>query len=272
MAAICSFASGNFGESYAFLQQVIIGIFVHQDHALMIPQWQTGIVRRIETVNATTRSFFIELPERDSFDFKPGQFVTLDLPIHEQRNRRWRSYSIASAPDGTNIIELLIVKLEGGAGTTYLFDKVQEGSELTLRGPHGIFTLPQQLDDDVFLVCTGTGIAPFRSMIRYMHRHPVAHKNIHLIFGCRTQDDLLYAHELQQLTKSIEGFSYHPTLSREDWTGRKGYVHAIYEELCCGRQPAQFMLCGWKAMVDEAKHRILEMGYDKKAVHLELYG
>lgn len=238
----------------------------------MIPQWQTGIVRRIETVNSSTRSFFIELPEQESFDFKPGQFVTLDLPIHEQRNRRWRSYSIASAPDGTNVIELLIVLLEGGSGTNYLFNEIKEGSELTLRGPHGIFTLPEQIEDDFFLVCTGTGIAPFRSMIRHMHSHKTPHKNIHLIFGCRTANDLLYADELRELTTKVDGFHYHPTLSREDWTGRKGYVHAIYEELCFSSPRAQFMLCGWKAMVDEAKHRILELGYDKKAIHLELYG
>jgi len=238
----------------------------------MLPQWQTGIVRRIESVNPATRSFFIELPGETAFNFKPGQFVTLDLPIHEQRNRRWRSYSIASAPDGTNVIELLIVLLEGGAGTTYLFQEIKEGSELTLRGPHGIFTLPENIEEDLFLICTGTGIAPFRSMMKYISQHPVPHKDIHLIFGCRTMSDLLYADELNELTHQIPGFHYHPTLSREDWTGQKGYVHAIYEALCFERRPAQFMLCGWKAMVDEAKHRIMEMGYDKKAIHLELYG
>jgi len=38
------------------------------------------------------------------------------------------------------------------------------------------------------------------------------------------------------------------------------------------RQPALFLLCGWKVMIDEAKKRILEMGYDKKSIHQELYG
>ena len=238
----------------------------------MLPEWQTGIVRRIETVGAGTRSYFIELPSVSRFDFKPGQFVTLDLPIHEQRNRRWRSYSIASAPDGTNMIELIIVLVEGGAGTTYLFDKVFVGSELTLRGPHGVFVMPQDLSEELLLICTGTGIAPFRSMAAYLDSHPQSHAPIHLIFGCRTQSDLLYREELEVLAERIPNFYYHPTLSREDWQGRKGYVHAIYEELCSARQPAHFMLCGWKAMIDEAKHRILDMGYEKKRVHLELYG
>ena len=70
----------------------------------------------------------------------------------------------------------------------------------------------------------------------------------------------------------LEKFHYIPTLSREEWDGRTGYVHPIYEELCANKQPALFLLCGWKVMIDEAKQRILAMGYDKKSIHQELYG
>jgi CDP-4-dehydro-6-deoxyglucose reductase len=238
----------------------------------MLPEWQTGIIRRVEQVNKATRSYFIELPSQEKFDFTPGQFVTLDLPIHEQRNRRWRSYSIASAPDGTNMIELLIVLVEGGAGTEYLFNKTDVGSELTLRGPQGVFVLPKDISENVFLVCTGTGVAPFRAMMADMVRNPRPHGPIHLIFGCRNQSELMYREELESLTKQVPDFHYHPTLSREQWDGKMGYVHPIYESLCADKQPAQFMLCGWKAMIDEARHRIQDMGYDRKKVHLELYG
>ncbi len=48
----------------------------------MIPQWQVGIVQRIEQTTANTRRYWIALEEK-IFNFKPGQFVTLDLPIHE---------------------------------------------------------------------------------------------------------------------------------------------------------------------------------------------
>ena len=73
----------------------------------MVPPWQQGVVTRIEQATHNTRRYFIQLRETDSFPFKPGQFVTLDLPIHEQKNKRWRSYSIASMPDGSNVFELL---------------------------------------------------------------------------------------------------------------------------------------------------------------------
>ncbi len=240
----------------------------------MLPAWQTGIVKRIEQATHNTRRYWIEMPETQVFDFKPGQFVTLDLPIHEQRNKRWRSYSIASAPDGTNIIELVISYIEDGVGTNYIFSEIKEGSSFTLRGPQGVFTMPEHVEKDLFFICTGTGIAPFRSMLHYINRHSIPHGQIHLIFGTRTQKDLLYADEMRELEKMMPRFEFNPTLSREDWEGASGYVHAIYEELCCnyGYRPAHFMLCGWRAMIDEAKERILKMGYDKKDIHLELYG
>ncbi len=242
----------------------------------MLEPWRIGKVIRIENETGILRRFWIEVPELESFDFQPGQFVTLDLPIHEQRNKRWRSYSIASAPDGTNVFELIIVLLEGGLGTTYLFNEVTVGTELSLRGPQGKFTLPETLDEDLYLVCTGTGIAPFRSMISHLHTHPKPHQDIHLIFGCRKKEDGLYINELRELEKQVPGFHFHPCYSREDTVDEgsyKGYVHAVYESLTQnGKKPAKFFLCGWKVMIDEARDRIVAMGYDRKAIHLELYG
>jgi ferredoxin-NADP reductase len=241
----------------------------------MLEPWRTGTVIKIEDASESTRRFWIQIPELDSFNFKPGQFVTLDLPIHEKTNKRWRSYSIASAPDGRNIIELVIVLLEGGLGTTYLFNEIKEGSAITLRGPVGVFTLPETLDKDLYLICTGTGIAPFRSMVHWIHQQKIAHKNIHLIFGCRKLSDQLYGQELKALETLGNNFFYHPVFSREDEVpdgAHKGYVHAVYEQLLAAKNPSQFYLCGWKNMIDEAKQRIMAAGYDKKDIHLEIYG
>ena len=238
----------------------------------MVPQWQTGIVKRIEQATPNTRRYWVELPEAPVFDFKPGQFVTLDLPIHEQRNRRWRSYSIASMPDGGNVIELLIVNVKDGLASNYIFTEIKVGSTFTLRGPQGIFVLPQHFEKDIFMVCTGTGIAPFRSMLQYIQHHKIPFKKIYLLFGTRTQEDLLYADEMRGLERAMPGFKYLPTLSREKWDGHTGYVHPIYEEICADKPHAGFMLCGWRPMIDEAKDRIMKMGYDKKDIHSELYG
>lgn len=239
---------------------------------MALQPWQKGKVIRIEDYTPNTKRFWIEMPGASSFDFIPGQFVTLDLPIHEKPNKRWRSYSIASSPDGTNIIELLIVLAVGGAGTQYLFNEVSVGSELTFRGPQGVFVLPKEMENDIFFICTGTGIAPFRSMIQHIQSHSISFRNIYLIFGCRTKADLLYYNEFRDFENRLPGFTYIPTLSREKWEGHHGYVHPIYQELCAAKQPAHFYLCGWKNMIDDAKKNILAMGYDKKSIELELYG
>lgn len=255
----------------------------------MLLPWQTGKVIRIEDETQTTRRFWIEQTSGEPFAFKPGQFVTLDLPIHEKPNKRWRSYSVASWPDGSPVFELLIVYLEGGMGTNFLFNEVRLGSELVFRGPLGLFTLPDSIEKDLFLVCTGTGIAPFRSMLHHILGHNLAHQNIHLIFGCRRLGDCLYQKEMEDMQEQVPRFQYIPVFSREvpenrEHLIRTGYVHSIYEEICrknmisssadlpAALKPAQFYLCGWKNMIDEAKLRILALGYERKAIHLELYG
>jgi CDP-4-dehydro-6-deoxyglucose reductase len=138
-----------------------------------------------------------------------------------------------------------------------------------------VFTVPETLDKDLYLICTGTGVAPFRSMVHYIHQQKIAHKNIHLIFGCRKRSDNLYGQELKALETLENNFYYHPVFSREETTpegGYSGYVHAVYEKLMAAKNPSQFYLCGWKNMIDEAKERILAAGYDKKDIHLEIYG
>lgn len=238
--------------------------------------WRTGKVIRIKDETSSTKRFWIQVPELEVFDFKPGQFVTLDLPIHEKKNKRWRSYSIASHPDGTNIFELVIVLLEDGAGTPYLFNEVKEGSELLFRGAQGVFTLPEKIDTDLFLICTGTGIAPFRAMVNYIQLHNIPHKNIYLIFGCRVLSDTLYGEEMKDLQTQLANFYFLPTYSREtgnDETITKGYVHQVYEKIIASGKPeAKFFLCGWKNMVDDARNKLASLGYEKKDIHFELYG
>lgn len=239
---------------------------------MALQPWRKAIVQRIEQETSDTRRFWLQVPELERFDFIPGQFVTLDLPIHEKPNKRWRSYSIASWPDGSNVFELVIVLDQQGAGTPYLFDEVSVGDTISFRGAQGVFTLKEPLERTIFLICTGTGIAPFRSMIHHIRLQQQAHAGIHLVFGCRNRESLLYYDEFKQLEKDMPGFQYHPVLSRESWDGPTGYVHAVYESICEKRQPADFYLCGWKGMIDEAKQRILAMGYDKKHIHAEIYG
>lgn len=237
--------------------------------------WYTAKFLDIEQATPQTKRFWLEIPEMEKFEFKPGQFVMLDFPIHEKPAKRTRSFSIASRPDGSNVIELVIVYVDEGPASEYLWEQVDIGTEIPLRGPMGKFVLPDEVDRDVCFICTGTGIGPFRSMLWDMYYNHNPNQNFYLVFGTRHMSDLLYYEEMQDLASRMENFEYVATLSREtspEWKGGKGYVHGIYEELFADKRPAHFYLCGWKDMIHEARQNIEEMGYDRKSIHVEIYG
>ena len=245
----------------------------------MFGKWYDATFIKIEKITELTWKFWVEIPALERVDFVGGQFMTFDLPIHEKRNRRWRSYSIASSPSAkSNVLEFVIVKLKGGLGTTYLFDEVKVGTSLKLRGPLGKFVLPKTLDinTELCFVCTGTGIAPFRSMLLNIRDKGIKYPKMRLIFGTRYQEGILYRKEMEKLTEALNGFEYHITLSRETaatWQGHRGYVHRVYEELYPNKKDAIiFYLCGWDVMIEEARKRLEAMGYDRKQIRFESYG
>jgi len=243
----------------------------------MLQPWQDAVVTKIVQETPTTKRFFLALTSGNVFDFIPGQFVTFDLPIHEQKNKRWRSYSIASAPSDNNEFELVIVHLEGGAGSTYLFEEVTVGSTLLMRGPQGVFVLPKAITTDLYFICTGTGVAPFRSMLLDIHLNKITHQNMHLLFGCRKYTDNLYGGEFKALALAEPQFYYHPSFSRETEMqegAHLGYVHETYKKLLAAgaSKEAHFYICGWKNMVDEARNTLADLGIPKTQIHFELYG
>lgn len=245
-------------------------------------KWYDSKVVRIEDESPTTKRFWLEVEGETEIPFQAGQFVTMDLPIHEKRLKRWRSYSIANAPDGINVLEFCIVHLEGGGATQYFFEEVRIGTSIRFKGPDGTFVLREPLDKDLVLICTGTGVAPFRSMIQDIVQQKKAHRKIHLIFGTRCANSILYREEFENLQKTLPDFRYSVALSREpainaadfSFDVHAGYVHQVYlKDYQIARPDVDFYICGWSNMIDDAVANLLvEMGYDKSQVHYELYG
>lgn len=236
-------------------------------------KWYEGEVVGIEDMNTSTKKFWVKTEE--PIDFKAGQFVTMDLPISDKRLKRWRSYSIANIPNREKLLEFCIVKLDGGAATKYLFEDLSTGHIIKFKGPSGTFTLPEQLDHPMVMICTGTGVAPFRSMLLEIKQKGIKHPPIHLIFGTRTKEGILYREEFEQMALENKNFKYDIVLSREpDWEGYKGYLHQVYlEKYKDNCEGVHFYLCGWTNMIDEAiAHLINDLKVDKSKIHYELYG
>ena len=230
----------------------------------------TGRIVDIKKETFDTNQFIIELLGVKQFEFKPGQFVSFQLPIHENPKKALRHYSIASSPF-ENKLKFIINKVEGGLGTSFLFEKAKIGTEFPILGPVGKFILPEIIDRDLVMISTGTGIAPFRSMLNYIYEKKIQHKKIHLIFGSKKKDNLLYHDEFKAMAKKQESLEYHVALSRENFNGFQGYVHSIYRDLYRNRQNAHFYLCGFKQMIMDARSWLQENNYNRNYIHFEIY-
>lgn len=238
-------------------------------------KWYDSQIIQIKDLSPQVKQFWLKISDQDRFQFKAGQFVTLDLPIHDKRTKRWRSYSIANHPDDTNILELCVVFNPEGEATKYLFNEAKIGTAIKFKGPSGTFTLPEDLSDELVLISTGTGVVPFRSMLWDIYYDQKDFNKIHLIFGTRHETGILYRNEFEELAKRLKNFEYSIALSREEnWSGCKGYVHKIYESMYQEVIPnRKFYLCGWSNMIDDAVAKLLiDMKYDKSQILYELYG
>ena len=239
-------------------------------------KWYTAVITALIDESPFVRRFILKLDEADAITFLPGQFITIDLPISDKRLKRWRSYSIANTSNGNNEIELCIVRKYDGEGTSFLFEKAVVGTQLTFKGPDGGFTLPAHFEEkNLVMICTGTGIAPFRSMLLHIRENHLPFRHIHLIFGVRHVSDLLYHEEFVQMAEQFPHFKYDAVLSRsEDWQGYKGYVHQVYmKDYALPLPDTIFMLCGWTQMIDLAvENLIINLGYQRNQILYELYG
>ena len=207
--------------------------------------------------------------------FEPGQFFQLGLPEHGGEHASWirRSYSIASPP-GLPYLEVYLQIVDGGAFSE-LARELKPGARLWL-GPraHGNFTLEHVPPGaDIIAVATGTGLAPFRSMLAH-HAESAPWRRFVLMHGARLAAELGYRAEFEARAARDEAFRYLPTVTREPeaspWRGLRGRVPALLEPDAFERlvgfplQPAQchVMLCGNPRMIEDVRDALVPRGFE----------
>lgn len=210
---------------------------------------------------------FVFDADAEEFTFIPGQFVSFSEVIGGKKVTR--AYSIASEPHGT-LFELCLNRVKEGKLSPRLFE-MQVGDTIEMQGPLGYFVPRNPLSDSVF-VATGTGIAPFRAMLKPL----LARESVHqftLVFGVRYEHNLMYREECERLAQHHANFRFWPTLSRPDgnWTGRTGHVQGHVLEALGERRDIDVYICGLKLMVDDVRGRLKELGFDRKRIIYEKY-
>lgn len=224
--------------------------------------------------------------------FRPGQFTTLGLKLEKDGQQKLikRAYSITSSPAQHHFLEFYIVLVPDGALTPHLFD-LEPGDRLYV-GPKitGNFTIDKiPPDKNLLMVATGTGIAPYMSMIRTHLVCGEGGRKFIVVQGARHSYELGFYAELCVLDLHCNNFHYIPTVSRPQndpyWGGPTGRVTKIIQEGLVEKKtklkitPESFdiLLCGNPDMIRDMTEHFEGKGFTSKKgekrinIHTEKY-
>jgi ferredoxin-NADP reductase len=235
-------------------------------------QTHTANLIRSNRLSEFTKHLEFEMESVPHFGFVPGQWLSLKhtRPDGEEITR---AYSIASPPSENSHFALCLNRVQDGFMSNFLCD-MKEGDEISCQGPFGDFILRPPMRDTVF-IATGTGIAPFRSMLHWVLADPARHQNkqLWLIFGNRTESDIYYHEEFLQFAREHENFYYMPTLSRAGpgWQGLRGYVQEHVPVIAQRRSDMHAYICGLDKMVKANRELLKSLGWDRKDIRYEKY-
>src|SRR4051812_22781340 len=238
-------------------------------------RWQSCAIVEIARRTPAIKSFFLSVAE--TFDHTAGQHVDVRLTAPDGYTAM-RSYSIASAPSGSQVIELAIERLADGEVSPFFHDVAQPGDTIELRGPlGGHFLWPGPIEKPVLLIGAGSGVVPLMAMIRYWRASaepvPVA-----LLLSSRTWGDVLFRDELLELESSLPDFALALALTREpamrggDFSRRidAAMVANVAARLLVS--PGSVFVCGSNAFVDVAADAALTLGLEARLIKTERYG
>ena len=255
--------------------------------------FQTLTARLIRSVpfSEQTKHLEFEVLNLPRFGFVAGQWLSLKAknPDGEEITR---AYSIASPPSDGNRFALCLNRVQDGFMSNFLCD-MKEGAEIGCQGPFGDFILRPPLRDTLF-IATGTGIAPFRSMLHWLFPseeetmedggprpsngdstgHPRHQgRQLWLLFGSRYEKDIYYHDEFLRLAQAHANFHYRPTLSRggPNWQGLRGYVQEHVRGILQDRTDLHAYICGLDKMIKANRDLLKSLGCDRKAIRYEKY-
>jgi ferredoxin-NADP reductase len=221
-------------------------------------------IERVFSHTSDTRSFFLRLPEEQRLTLKPGQFISLLLPVAGEILTR--PYSIASSSEDGNLLEICLNLVPNGPGSHYLFARGL-GEVLRFTGPWGTFILDTLPEAECVFIADGTSVAPIRPMIHSAlasaPRFPVL-----LLHSARQESELLYHEEWMTLAKKSPYFVFEPLLTNPSNGSLLTYVESRFVNQDNDRS-RHFYICGVGPQVTQLRDLLRHAGYQRRAVQYE---
>jgi ferredoxin-NADP reductase len=231
------------------------------------------VTKVVDVIDETPRVRSLVLDCPDWPGHQAGQHVDIRLTAADGYQAQ-RSYSIASAPEDDHLV-LTVERLDDGEVSPYLIDVLVVGDELELRGPiGGYFVWTPSLGGPVLMIAGGSGVVPFRSILR--HRE-ATHSSVgaKLLYSARSMSDVIYRDELTRLVAN--GADVVLTLTREwphEWTGyrRRIDMELLQEVAWAPAERPLVYVCGPSGFVEAAANALVALGHDPERIRTERFG
>lgn len=241
--------------------------------------WTSGKVKAVcvrvneETHDVKTYTF-AAVPAR-TFNYRPGQFVTLDVTI--DGTARKRSYTISSSPSRPNTLSITVKRVPGGLMSNWLYENMRPGVELQLSGPHGHFTCFNHPAPKLLLISGGSGVTPMMSMLRWFADTAVT-TDIVFLNNVRTPADIIFEQELaylstrmgSQLKLAIIPGGAAPC---RPWNGPMGHLQpALLQALVPDFLERETFVCGPPPYMQIVQSMLEGLKYPMQRFHQESFG
>ena len=235
--------------------------------------WQIATVKAITPETPRVRTLTLALP--DWAPHRPGQHYDLRLTAEDGYSAQ-RSYSIASAPERHDEIDLTVERIEDGEVSSYLHDTLVVGDRIEVRGPiGGYFVWEAAQGGPLLLIAGGSGIVPLMAMLRHRAAAGAA-VPARLLYSTRTFEDIIYRDELDGLRKKDGPIVFH-TLTRSQPTGWSGYARRIDDAMLKEvSRPlgggVRVFICGPTALVESGANALVRLGIATERIRTERFG
>jgi ferredoxin-NADP reductase len=182
-------------------------------------------------------------------DFRPGQSIKVQIPGDEKA----RYFSISSSPTEGRFVEITL-KAAPDTPLAKSVAALKRGDPMEVDGPFGkTLLLPDPLPDTLCFIAAGTGVTPFRAMIKSLIDTESA-ADVWLLHSVKTRGDLIFQPEFSEWAGMYNRFYYVPTLTQDfddNWKNETGRINEVLVRKHIPEKPATFMLCGPSAFVGD---------------------
>ncbi len=238
-------------------------------------QWQSARIIQIVQRTATVKSFFVKPTQ--PFTFRAGQHVDIRLTAPDGY-RAERSYSIASAPESPEILEITIERLMDGEVSPYFHDVAAVDDDIELRGPIGGYFVWSTTDGGpVVFAGGGSGVVPLMCMVRH-RANQASNVPTLLLFSARTWEDVIFRDELLAIEGQRSGFELAFALTRDSARRETDYARRVDLPMMIDllarlpHAPAQVFVCGSNPFVEAAAQSLIAAGVSSGLIRTERYG